>query len=360
MRDSGELSAANATLLDLAHERLHALRMLEIDAIDMASQGRLATAKLGDETERVGRAVETLSREIGIREELGRTLREPEDPARSAAVSSLLDQIHALRARQRDAFYRGDAKVADPCIPCLQKAFLDAEIKRLKKLPGMTRARLKKAVKRIKKEIMQADPEVLRQINDQLGTRVNFGALARFEGGQWTRGYVPPAGKSGVTIGTGFDVGQWQKRALRAQLGLPESVAERLDPYTGLIRGDAAAKLRRMPLEVTRDEANLIDQGVHRYFVRQTMDAWDSHRPAGTPAYRELSSAQQTVLFSRTFHQGPGMPRTGVARDFYQAAQRNDWAAAESHLRHYRVPQRWYVERVTSEADLLRSERGAR
>ena len=357
MPSTPAMQSANAEFLGLAYQRLMKLRGLEIDAIGKAQAGLLDRAQLRDETLHVLGAVDTLEKEVAAREDLARALARRRSPAADAAVAEHLARLDALRAKQRDAYYRGEAKVADPCIPCLEKAFVDAEVRRLKKVPGMTSTKLKKAVKRIKQKIAQADPEILRQINDQLGTRVNFSALSRFEGGQWTSGYVPPAGKSGVTIGTGFDVGQWNKKAFRTKLGLPESIAGRLDPYSGLIRGDAVAQLRRSPLTVTRDEANVIDQGVHRYFVRETMSRWDAHRGPDTPAYRELTSAQQTVLFSRSFHQGVGMPNTGVAQDFYRAAQRNDWRAAEDHLRNYRVSQGWYRERVGAEAALLRGER---
>jgi hypothetical protein len=333
------------------------LRGLEIDVLGKAQTGSIDRAKVQDETGHVLGAIDTLQKEIGARQALDAALTPRRGATDDAEVEASLARLDALRAAERDKYYRGDAKVADPCIPCLQKAYLDAEIKRIEKVPGMTKQRLKKAVKRIKKKIGQADPEMLRQVNDQLGTKVNFAALSRFEGGQWTRGYVPPAGRSGVTIGTGFDVGQWNKRDFRTKLGLPESIAERLDPYAGHIRGNAVAQLNRVPLSITRDEANVIDQGVHRFFVRETMERWDAARGPNTPAYRELSEAQQTVLFSRSYHQGVAMPSTSVARNFYRAAQRNDWRSAEDHLRNYPVRPAWYRERVGAEADLLRRER---
>jgi hypothetical protein len=357
MTDRARLAAANAEQIDLAYARLHQLRMLEIDVLAKTTAGGLRPERVEEPTKRVLGAVDTLQKEIAAREDLDRALARRPDPVRDADIEATLARLDALRAAQRDAYYRGEAKVADPCIPCLQKAYIDGEIKRLEKIPGMTKKRLKKAVSRIKRKLVQADPELLRKINDQLGTKVNFAALSRFEGGQWTHGYVPPAGRSGVTIGTGFDVGQWHARDLRRKLGLPEELAQRLDPYTGRIRDDAVAELRRNPLAVTRDEANVIDQAVHRYFVESTRDTWDAHRGAATPAYDELSSAQQTVLFSRTYHQGVGMRTTAVAQNFYHAAQRNDWDAAERHLRNYPVRPQWYRERVGAEAALLRGER---
>lgn len=355
--DTPAMREANERSLALTKQRVAALRSLKIDVFEKGVNHGLEPDKALKVYDNVNDAIRTLDEEQALRQRLQFQLEHANRRGFDQHMKEILDELEALRRRKRDAYYRDGAKVGDPCIPCLQKAVLDAEIKRLKKLPGMTDKKLKAAVKRIKSAIKYADPEVLKVINERLGTKVNFAALSRFEGGQWTRGYVPPAGKSGVTIGTGFDIGQWKNRELRSKLDIPESIASRLDRYTGHIRNDAAAVLRASPLEVSRDEANQIDRGVHQYFVRETMSYWDAHRPAGAPAYRDLTSAQQTVLFSRSFHQGIGMPRTGVAQDFYRAAQRNDWVAAEQNLRNYHVSQGWYRERVGAEANLLHAER---
>lgn len=356
------LYKANEQNIHLANERLSAVSGVELDVLNAVDEGLLDPMAHQRETADIIHAFETLREEVRTREALQSALadRHPDSQAR---VDTLLAKLQALRTADRDTLYRGGAKVADPCIPCLEKAFFSpTPTKPPRKTPHdpppLDKKAARKAVRRVKSRIASADPEVLAKINEQLGTRVNFAALSRFEGGQWTRGYVPPAGRSGVTIGTGFDVGQWRTSDLRNKLGMPESLAQQLDPYTGHIRGDAAARLRAMPLSVSRDDANLIDQASHRYFVRETAAYWDAHRGPNTPEYRDLSSAQQTVLFSRSYHQGIGMPRTAVARDFYSAAQRNDWAAAESALRNYHVRQGWYRERVGAEARLLRDERG--
>lgn len=286
------LRAANDAQLAVVQRRVAALRDLRVDVFDKGMHRELQSEKGLAVFDHVGDAIDTLEEETALRQRLQFQYEHADRRGFDERVKEILDELDALRRRKRDAYYRDGAKVGDPCIPCLQKAVLDAEIKRLKAMPGMTEKKLKAAVKRIKKSIQYADPEVLKVINERLGTKVNFGALSRFEGGQWTRGYVPPAGRSGVTIGTGFDIGQWKTHELRSKLDIPENIAARLDRYTGHIRDDAVARLRASPLEVTRDEANVIDRGVHQYFVRETMSYWDAHRPAGAPAYRDLTSAQ--------------------------------------------------------------------
>src|SRR5271168_1382616 len=65
----------------------------------------------------------------------------------------------------------------------------------------------------------KTDPSVYVKVNGANGTNVDFAYLSRWEGGQMLRGYVPfvggvVAGKSGLTIATGFDVGQKTADAL--------------------------------------------------------------------------------------------------------------------------------------------------
>src|SRR5689334_12929086 len=71
-------------------------------------------------------------------------------------------------------------------------------------------------------DIGAADPGVYAKLNGQFGTRLDAAKLSGWEGGQYLRGYVPftrqrnaagvtqtvVAGRSGMTIATGFDIGQ--------------------------------------------------------------------------------------------------------------------------------------------------------
>lgn len=82
------------------------------------------------------------------------------------------------------------------------------------------------------------------------------------------------------------------------------------------------------------------------------MASWNED-PRPTKEFIELTSAQQTVILSRTYHQGTGMSSTQVAQYFYSAAQKGDWIAAEKALRNYNVKPNWYRTRVHQEADYL-------
>lgn len=196
-------------------------------------------------------------------------------------------------------------------------------------------------------------------LNERFGTHVDFSAVSKFEGGQMLKGYVPMKdgevlGRSGVTIATGYDIGQMSETQLE-ELGFAKELEDKLRPYTNLTKADAVEFLRHNPLTIHRADAMQIDFAVKAQHLGAAIQAWNGSDP--TQKFTDLTRAQQTVLFSRTFHQGTGMPQTAVAQDFYGAALRGRWVEAETALRAYDVSSKWYKNRVGLEADLLRKER---
>lgn len=62
--------------------------------------------------------------------------------------------------------------------------------------------------------ITKTSPSAFAPINPRYGTKVDFAFIAGLEGDQWLRGYVPMrkgvvVGASGMTVASGFDLGQW-------------------------------------------------------------------------------------------------------------------------------------------------------
>ena len=205
--------------------------------------------------------------------------------------------------------------------------------------------------------------QVWQPLNQKFGTKVDFAAVSQFEGKQRLDGYVPMskgkvAGRSGVTIATGWDIGQMSKQEIKA-LGLPPALEQKVLPYAGKVKSDAVEALKAQPLAISRDEANLIDQKIKAKHLDAAIRSWDAGIDGQPPKvkFAQLTAAQQTVLFSRTFHQGVGMPNTATAQDFYAAAQRGDWQLAEAELRDYPAAKaKWYQNRVNAEADLLKAD----
>ena len=174
-------------------------------------------------------------------------------------------------------------------------------------------------------------------INTDQGTDIEFKQIADWEGGQATEAYVPwfpidvdvkdgaisaDTGRvsaknraltgnsaSGVTIGTGVDLGQqdataYEKRLLDA--GVPEALVIKLTPYMGLKRSEACRYLRAHPLVVTKDEADQIDKEMKSYHAKLAKAKYNSvaKKIANEPTFDQLSTEEQTVLMSRQYQDG--------------------------------------------------------
>ena len=98
--------------------------------------------------------------------------------------------------------------------------------------------------------------------------KIDYSFLSELEGGSKTKGYVPAAGvsKSGVTIGTGFDLGQRNETDLKI-LGLSSDLIATLKPYLGKQSKDAQAALDKTPLTITSAQAVDIDKAVKKSHV---------------------------------------------------------------------------------------------
>ena len=172
---------------------------------------------------------------------------------------------------------------------------------------------------------------------------IDMAFIARLEGGPATRGYVPDPehSRSGVTIGTGFDLGQQKNLDM-----LPKDLAQRLAPYLGLIGAKAVARLQTLPLNVSADDACRIDEAYKAPFIARLSS--DYSKAAGRPC-DALPAPMQTVIASVAFQYGNLAIRTPK---FWAQVVAGDWKAAESNLRNFGDR---YSTRRCKEADLLAS-----
>ncbi len=212
--------------------------------------------------------------------------------------------------------------------------------------------------------IGKTDPAVFARINAALATNVDFAFMAKLEGNQWLRGYVPirgtkVVGKSGVTIATGFDIGQWSKDQLD-DIGLTPTLVAKLKPFAsphrfkGMTKAEVVAAITKIgPVpEVSVTEANAIDEASMTSLLKTAAKNWDRLKDKAVPAFRTLPQGWQTVWLSRTFQEGPSYPATKLGAAFGAAARKGDWAAAIKALKAYTQ----YAERAVPEAKLLESE----
>ena len=74
--------------------------------------------------------------------------------------------------------------------------------------------------------------------------------------------YGPIIGASGVTVGTGLDLGQQAEADLR-RMGVSDALIARFRPYLGKRTAEAAAALAAAPLTLSDAECDALDAAVH-------------------------------------------------------------------------------------------------
>ena len=157
--------------------------------------------------------------------------------------------------------------------------------------------------------------------------------LERFEGKGLTKGYVPskngvPLGVSGVTIGTGVDLGQQTADRL-LNMGVPPETVAKFAPYLGLKKTAAQAALRQSPLVLSPAEVEALDRAVISRYTRDIAARYDRDAPAAT--FANLPKQAQAVLVSILFQRGLGYP--AKAPQLWQALLIGHWSAAADWLR---------------------------
>lgn len=143
-------------------------------------------------------------------------------------------------------------------------------------------------------------------------------------------GYVPAPknSNSGVTIATGYDIGQrYTTEIINA---FNEELARKLTPYAGLTKQEAVGFLEKNPLQITEEEANEItawsDENVKRLVIKR----WNASN--ADILFEDLSDERQTVLASVAYQYGNLASKTPK---FYGHATCGDWPAAIAELRNF-------------------------
>lgn len=153
------------------------------------------------------------------------------------------------------------------------------------------------------------------------------GGTANYVGGEEPERYRP-MGISGVTVGTGVDLGQTDADTLRG-IGVTDSLVSRLRPYLGRRKEDAVAALHDAPLALSRAEADSLDAAMLRHHVTMIRTRYD--RDAGAGAFASLPWQAQAVIVSLLYQRG--VNSTGRYPNTWAAFLRRDWADAARRLK---------------------------
>ena len=177
--------------------------------------------------------------------------------------------------------------------------------------------------------------------------------LERFEGKGLTKGYVPskngvPLGVSGVTVGTGVDLGQQTADRL-LHMGVPHAVVDKFAPYLGLKKTAAQDALRTLPLILSPAEVESLDQAVISRYTRDIAARYDRDAPAAT--FANLPKEAQAVIVSILYQRGLNSP--SKFPNVWKALLRGDWKDAAARLCN---PALWdgYQTRRKGEGEILK------
>lgn len=173
---------------------------------------------------------------------------------------------------------------------------------------------------------------------------IDFSLIAEFEGNE-LNGYVPdPEGsQSGVTIASGFDIGQ--RSVEEIENAFEPELAEKLLPYIGKKKHEAAEFLAGMPLQISAEEAETINQFSHSNAQDRLVKLWNNSD--AEVDFDDLSDECQTVLASVAFQYGNLSTRTP---NFWNQVTAGDWDSAVDNLRNFGDK---YSTRRNREADRL-------
>ena len=169
---------------------------------------------------------------------------------------------------------------------------------------------------------------------------VDWSFIAAREGGAVLAGYVPDAAgsQSGVTIGTGVDLGQRNAADLRA-LAISAALCTQLTPYCGLKSQAAAAFLRDHPLAIADADAQALDTAIKLPLLARLAAAFDAAVDAANAAdgcrrvhFTALPGPVQTALASIDFQYGS---LAGPAPLFWKQVTQQRWRDASDNLKHF-------------------------
>jgi len=191
---------------------------------------------------------------------------------------------------------------------------------------------------------------------------IDFSFIQALEGKRVLKGYVPvdkegkAIGKSGVTIASGVDLGQFSYKEFTDLFPAysDSKLFNQLYDYIGFTGDEAIARLKALPLTITEDQAIMIDSVMHDKFNRELQKHWNE---AFDVKFYELPDKVKTVLFSLAWNMGVNLPKVlpHTARIFVDCYVTKCWNKAYHALFHFQCKQPQLKSRRLKEAEYLKS-----
>ena len=184
--------------------------------------------------------------------------------------------------------------------------------------------------------------DINRALTEKLGCKsygIDFARISGWEGGNKNQSYVPwkegsTGNNSGVTVGSGVDFGQKNLQTLK-RMGLSDELIAKLQNHIGLRQGAAKSYNNKNPLTFTWEEIDQINRGASLMHAEEAIRHWDKRvqqsRPLypNAPLFHEMTSPQQTLVFSRYYHQGSGWIQKHP--ELFNSILENNWDRVSEH-----------------------------
>lgn len=186
--------------------------------------------------------------------------------------------------------------------------------------------------------------------------QINLKTISEFEGGQALTAYVPMQngkvlGNSGVTVATGIDLGQMSSGEIM-DLPLDFELRRKLQPYAELTKLDAVEFLFRNPLQITKAEADALDQAKGEKIFKVLIRLYNKDSQV---KFEDLPKEAQTTLASIAWRRGPAFSWLPEYSEIWAAAINQDWRTVRSLLNEFEHPIKGIRKRAMREAAVLNS-----
>ncbi len=183
-----------------------------------------------------------------------------------------------------------------------------------------------------------------------MADKIDYKFLSDREGGRKLLGYVPNKGgsKSGVTIATGFDLGQRNEADLK-KLKLSKTLIDKLKPYLGLTKKNAVDAIKKKPLMINDVQALEIDKIVKSRHITSIANKYNTAIEKDAVKFKDLPAEAQTVIASISFQYGINLQRKTPL--FWKAVTSQDWKETTNILDNFGDD---YKSRRKLESDLIK------
>lgn len=174
--------------------------------------------------------------------------------------------------------------------------------------------------------------------------------LEEVEGGQILEGYSLNEGEfknSGVTVATGVDLGNRSVEELR-QLGISEDLVIKLSPHIGKKGDRAKQSLKNYPLNLTQEEADLLDQKIKGQVKKAIAGNYKNSTGVDLEG---LPEEARTVINSLAYNFGANLE--GKLPTAWKHIVKGDWLGLQKFLQTTKWKQPKLKDRRMKEAMLL-------